>query len=78
MHRQNMTLTIEPDLLEEAHVVATRRHTTVNELVRQYLRQLVRQERQRLEAWGDVKRLMEKPSVRLGEGFPGREELHER
>lgn len=78
MHRQNMTLAIEQDLLEEAHVVATRRHTTVSELVRQYLRQLVRQEKQRLEAWGDVKRLLEKPQVRLGEALPSRERLHER
>lgn len=77
MHRQNMTLMIEQELLEEAHTVAVRRHTSVNELVRQFLKQLVRQDRQRLDAWGDVKRLMEKPQVRLG-SFPGRGDLHAR
>jgi hypothetical protein len=77
MHRQNRTLMIEQELLEEAHMVAVRRHTSVTELVRQYLKQLVRQDRQRLEAWGDVKRLMEKPQAHLG-SFPGRKDLHAR
>jgi hypothetical protein len=82
MTRQSVTLSIEPDLLEEAHAVAVRRHTSVNEMVRQYLKQVVRQERQRLEAWHDVQRLLDKPPVRLGEAFleqePERERRHER
>jgi hypothetical protein len=78
MHRQNITLMVEQELLEEAQVVAVRRHTSVNELVRQYLKQIVRQERARLEAWSDVRKLMDKPAVRLGEAAPTREGLHER
>ena len=78
MHRQNITLMVEQELLEEAQVVAVRRHTSVNELVRQYLKQIVRQERARLEAWSDVRKLMDKPAVRLGGATPTREGLHER
>jgi hypothetical protein len=43
MSRQNVSLSIEAELLEEAHAVA------------------VRQERQRLEAWHDVRKLLDKP-----------------
>jgi hypothetical protein len=78
MSRQSVTLTIEQELLEEAHAVAVRRHTSVNEMVRQYLKQVVRQERSRLEAWHDVRKLLDKPVVRLGESLPERGGRHER
>ena len=78
MTRQRVVLSIEQDLLDEAHAVAVRRHTSVNEMVRQYLKQVVRQERQRLEAWRDVQRLLDKPPARLGPGLPGRGDRHER
>lgn len=78
MNRQTLALSIEQELLEEAHAVAVRRHTSVNEMVRQFLKQIVRQERRRLEAWHDVKKLLEKPEVRLGPALSGRERPHER
>lgn len=78
MTRQNVTLSIEAELLEEANAVAVRRHTSLNEMVRQYLKQIVRQERQRLEAWHDVRKLLDKPPVRLGNAVPARGERHER
>lgn len=78
MNRQALTLNIEQELLEEAHAVAMRRHTSVTEMVRQFLKQVVRQERQRLEAWHDVQKLMEKPRARLGKGTPSRGDRHER
>jgi hypothetical protein len=78
MGRQNVTLTIEQELLEEAHAVAVRRHTSLNEMVRQYLKQIVRQERSRLEAWHDVQKLLDKPAVRLGEALPPWGGRHER
>jgi metal-responsive CopG/Arc/MetJ family transcriptional regulator len=78
MSRQNVTLSIEAELLEEAHAVAVRRHSSLNEMVRQYLKQIVRQERQRLEAWHDVRKLLDKPPVRLGNALPARGERHER
>ena len=78
MNRQTLALSIEQELLEEAHAVAVRRHTSVNEMVRQFLKQVVRQERKRLEAWHDVKKLLETPQVRLGPALRSRERLHER
>jgi hypothetical protein len=78
MQRQNISLMIEQELLEEAHLVAVRRHTSVNELVRQFLKSLLRLERERLEAWTDVRKLVERHQVRLGAALPGREDLHAR
>lgn len=78
MSRQSVNLTIEQELLEEANAVAMRRHTSVNEMVRQYLKQVVRQERSRLEAWHDVRKLLDKPPIRLGSGLPERGGRHER
>jgi hypothetical protein len=78
MARPRVVLSIEQDLLDEAHAVAVRRHTSVNEMVRQFLKLEVRQERQRLEAWRDVQRMLDKPPVRLGPSLPNRGERHER
>jgi metal-responsive CopG/Arc/MetJ family transcriptional regulator len=78
MNRQSMTLNIEQELLEEAHAVATRRHMSLTEMVRQFLKQVVRQERQRLEAWHDVQKLLDRPPARLGKGAPSRGDRHER
>lgn len=78
MNRQALTLNIEQELLEEAHAVAMRRHTSVTEMVRQFLKQAVRQERQRLEAWHDVQKLLDRAPARLGKGSLGRGDRHER
>jgi len=78
MKRQNVTLVVEEDLLKEARIVAARRHTSVNELFRQFLSQLVGQEERRVAAWNRIKGWVDRRPVRIGDRLPGRDELHER
>lgn len=47
MKRLNVTLALDEDLLQEACAIAARRHTSVNEMIRQYLSRIAGQERQR-------------------------------
>jgi hypothetical protein len=76
--RLNMTLVVEEELLREARAVAARRRTSVNEMVRDFLKDVVSQESRRLAALERIQPLLDKPSVRLGVPRPSRDELHER
>ncbi len=78
MGRLNVTLAIEEELLQAARAVAAERQTSVNEMVRQYLQQLVGEERRRRAAWERIKGLVEQPSVVLDDPRPSRDELHAR
>jgi hypothetical protein len=76
--RLNVTLVVEEDLLREARAVAARRHTSVNEMVRDFLKDLVNQESRRLAAFERIQPLLDRPAVELGNPRPSRDELHER
>ena len=78
MKRLNVTLAVEEDLLREARVVAARRRTSVNEMVREFLKNVVSQESRRLAALERIQPLLDRPSVQLGGSRPSRDELHER
>jgi len=78
MGRLNMTLVVEEDLLREARALAARRRTSVNEMVRQFLRDVVSQEDRRHAAFDRIRPLLEHPPVDLGGHRPSRDELHER
>jgi hypothetical protein len=78
MKRLNMTLVVEEDLLREARAVAARQHTSVNEMVRQFLKEVVNRESRRLVAFERIEHLLERPPVHLGGPLPTRGELHER
>lgn len=78
MKRLNVTLVVEEALLREARAVAARRRTSVNEMVREFLRDLVSQESRRLEALERIQPLLDHPTVHLGESRASRDELHER
>lgn len=78
MARLNVTLAIEEELLQAARAIAAEQHTSVNEMVRQYLRQLVGEDRRRQAAWERIKDIVEQPSVVLGGPRPNRDELHAR
>ncbi len=73
-----MTLAIEEDLLQEARAVAAKRRTSVNEMVRQYLQQVIGQEHRRLAALDRIKGLLDRPAVQFGGPLPSRDELHDR
>jgi hypothetical protein len=78
MKRLNVTLVVEEDLLREAREVAARRRTSVNEMVREFLKNVVNQESRRLAALERIQPLLDRPAVHLGGPRPSRDELHER
>jgi hypothetical protein len=78
MKRLNVTLAVEEDLLREARAVAARRRTSVNEMVREFLANVVIQEGRRRAALERIQPLLDRPSVQLGGSRPTRDELHER
>lgn len=63
MGRLNVTLAIEEELLQAARAVAAQRQTSVNDMVRQYLKQVVGEDRRRRAAWEQIRGLMEQPPV---------------
>ena len=78
MKRLNLTLVVEDDLLREARAVAARRRTSVNEMVREYLKNVVSRESRRRAALESIQPLLDRPTVHLGRHRPSRDELHER
>ena len=78
MRRLNVTLTVEEDLLLAARAVAARQHTSVNEMVCAFLKEIVNQESRRLVAFERIQHLLDRPAVHLGGLLPSRDELHER
>jgi len=76
--RLNVTLVVEEDLLREARAVAAQRRTSINEMVRQFLKDVVSQESRRLAALERIQPLLDRPSVHLGGPRPSRGKLHKR
>ena len=78
MKRLNVTLVVEEDFLHEVRAVAARRRTSVNEMVRGFLKDVVSQEDRRLAALERIQHLLDHPSVHLGSPLPSKGELHSR
>jgi hypothetical protein len=76
--RLNLTLVIEEDLLREARAVAAQRRTSVNDMVRRFLQDVVNLESRRLAALERIQPLLDHPGVQLGASRASRDELHER
>jgi DNA-binding FrmR family transcriptional regulator len=72
----NVTLAIEKDVLERLRAIAEQRQTTLNELVGDYLRELVERDRAYTEAKERLKALMKEPPLEVGERRWTREGLH--
>ena len=76
---KNLTLTIEEDLLKEARKIALDRDTSVNQLVREYLSELVREEKvKKATSLAELEDLFRTSRVSLGSRSWTRDELHER
>ena len=76
--RKNVTLTVEDELLREARKVAVDRHTSVNQLVREYLTGLVREAGGQQAALARMEELFRTTHVEIGPRSWTREDLHER
>ncbi len=74
----NLTLAIDDEVLGEARKLALNRNTTVNQLVRAYLAELVKGGDRRRAARIRIKRSMRVKRVAVGPRTWTREELYER
>jgi hypothetical protein len=75
---RNLTLAIEDEVLEAARRLALERGTTVNQLVRDHLADLVTRENRRRAAAERLKRAMREDRVEVGPRTWTREDLYER
>lgn len=73
---KNITLAIDEDLLDKARVLAAMRRTSVNEMVREYLKKLVEQEAQFDEVTEELLRLSRESTARMGDWRPSREDTY--
>jgi len=75
---QNLTLAIEDEVLETARRLALERGTTLDQLVRDHLAELVKRESQRRAAAERLKRAMREELVEVGPRNWAREDLYGR
>ena len=73
---RNLTLAIDDDLLDKVRVLAAMKRTSVNEMVREYLKKLVEQEAQFDEVTEELLRLSRESTARMGEWRPSREDTY--
>lgn len=73
----NLTLSLDDELLQKAREAAVREHTSVNALVREYLKQYVNARERRLRALDVLDLLAERTDSSSDERW-SRESLHER
>ena len=73
----NLTLSLDDELLQKAREAALREHTSVNALVREYLKQYVNARERRLRALDALDEVAERTDSESRERW-SRESLHER
>jgi len=76
--KQNLTLTIEEDVLLAARKAALERRTSVNQLVREFLASVAEESGRRRLARARLKAAMDKGLVEVGDKTWTRDELYER
>ena len=78
MAPKNLTLAIDEELLEKARMVAIRRHTSVNKLIRHHLEELVRSDDRSRAARERLTALWDEPQIEVGPINWTRDDLHDR
>jgi hypothetical protein len=76
--QKNLTLTLDENLLRAARKVALDRDTSVNQLVRDYLAQLVRETDQQQAALASLDEIFQTSRFEIGPKTWTRDDLHER
>jgi hypothetical protein len=76
--KQNVTLVIEEDLLLSARKIALDRKTSVNQLVREFLANLVKESERRRMARKRLKMAFENGLIEIGDRTWSRDDLYER
>lgn len=75
---KNITLSVEEDTLAEVRRYAAERGSSVNALVREFLREVATREDRARKARARILELSEESEARIGSASWTREELHER
>lgn len=75
---KNLTLTMDEDVLRAARKIALDRKTSVNQMVRDYLSQVVRAQDGQQAALRELKRIFRTSPYRIGKRTWTRDELHDR
>ena len=75
---KNVTIALDERLLREARRIATERSTSVNAMIRDYLRDVVEQESQAEKARRRIVELCRASRAEVGPRTWTRDELHER
>jgi hypothetical protein len=75
---RNLTITLDEQLLREARKIAIDRNTSVNQLIRDFLAGLVREQDRRQAALADIDEIFRTMRVSVGHRSWTREDLHER
>jgi hypothetical protein len=76
--KQNLTLTLDRDLLRAARKVALERDTSVNQMIRDYLAQTVQDSARREAAVAGLDEVFRECKIALGPVTWKRDDLHER
>ena len=76
MGKQNLTLTVDADLLKRARKLALDHDTSVNQLVRDYLTDLVGESDQAAEAVDALRKIWKKSRYSIGNRSWTREDLY--
>jgi len=75
---KNITLAIDEAVLEEARIYAAKRNTSVNGLVRDFLRGIAKQEDRTERARRRLRELAERSTLEVGEVTWKRDDLYDR
>lgn len=75
---RNVTLSVDETTLRAARRYAAERNTSVNALVREFLREIARREDRAQEARRRIRELSDRSSARIGRKSWSRDELHAR
>ena len=79
MPSSSITLAVDDEILDKVRIIATRRRTTVNAMVQDFLTEVVGRDEKQAEARKQLLRLMETSEGRMAPDFKfNREETHER
>jgi hypothetical protein len=76
--KQNLTLTLDSDLLRAARKVALDRDTSINQMVRDYLAQLVDEKDRHKEAVKKLRKIFRESTYEIGQKTWTRDELYDR
>ena len=76
--QKNVTLTLDSDLLRAARKIALDRDTSVNQLVREYLTALVKENEHRALALPQLQEIFKARTYEMGPVTWSRDDLHER